>query len=225
MFVIDNYHEMPASSRFHAIIANVLRGVPEGFTFFILSRKDPPPAFARLIVHGSAHIIGWDALKFTVEETRDLIEKEMPGGFPENVFRALFDKTNGWAAGLMLFLKSSDAESHNERLPVPVSSQNIFDYFGQEVFFKTDKNTQDFLLRTCFLPVMSSDMAAKLTRMKHVDTILDDLIRGCFFIEEYSHEKILKGSTSYRYHQLFRAVFTFHGKKCIGPSQVIDDQT
>ncbi len=218
MFVIDNYHEMPASSRFHAIIANVLRGVPEGFTFFILSRKDPPPAFARLIVHGLAHIIGWDALKFTVEETRELIEKEMPGGFPENVLRALFDKTNGWAAGLMLFLKSGDAESHNERLPVTVSSQNIFDYFGQEVFFKTDKNAQDFMLRTCFLPVMSIDTAAKLTRMKHAGTILDNLIRECCFIEEYSHEKILKGSTFYRYHQLFREFLLSMAKSAFDPA-------
>jgi LuxR family maltose regulon positive regulatory protein len=218
MFVFDNYQDVPTHSHFHAMINHVLSEVPEGINFIILSRKEPPPAFARLHVHGMAHIIGWDTIRFTREEARELIENSMPGRFPDKAFPALYEKTDGWAAGLMLSLKGIEKKSFNEKISDTVSSQNIFDYFAHEVFYNVNKDRREFLLKTSFLPTMSIDMTDRLTGMKNADKILDNLIKECCFIETYSQGTVSHKIPVYRYHMLFREFLLFRAKSAFDPA-------
>ena len=44
-----------------------------------------------------------------------------------------------------------------------LTPEEIFDYFGNELFDKTDKEIQDFFLKTAFLPKMTTKMAEELT--------------------------------------------------------------
>jgi ATP/maltotriose-dependent transcriptional regulator MalT/two-component SAPR family response regulator len=218
MFVFDNYQDVPTRSHFHTMITHVLSEVPEGITFVILSRKEPPPAFARLHVHGMAHIIGWDTIRFTLEEARELFENKMPGRFPNKAFPALYEKTDGWAAGLMISLTNIMKQSFNEEILDMVSSQNIYDYFAHEVFYKLDKNIQEFLLKTSFLPMMKIEMTDKLTRMKNADKILNNLVKECCFIKAYSQGKLSDERPAYKYHMLFREFLLSRAKSAFDPA-------
>lgn len=218
VFVFDNYQDVPTHSHLHKVINHVLSEVPEGINFVILSRKEPPPAFARLLVHGMAHIIGWDEIRFTMEEARILMEKKMPGRFSDKAFHVLYEKTDGWAAGLMLSLRSSDKKSLTEEISDMVSSQSIFNYFAHEVFHNVDKDIREFLLKTSFLPTMSIDMTDRLTRKKNADKILNDLIKECCFIETYSQEQLSHKIPVYRYHLLFREFLLSMAKSEFDPA-------
>lgn len=46
ILVFDNYHEISANSALHAAFKAALAEVPPGSNVIVLSRADPPPAFA-----------------------------------------------------------------------------------------------------------------------------------------------------------------------------------
>jgi len=47
--VLDNYQEVQAHHEFHRLIADAVHEIPRGFTLIVVSRRDPPDCYARLI--------------------------------------------------------------------------------------------------------------------------------------------------------------------------------
>jgi DNA-binding SARP family transcriptional activator len=79
------------------------------------------------------------------------------------------------------------------------SPEEVFDYFASEIFDKTDREIQDFLLKTSFLPKMTPRMAEELTGLSSAGRILSGLSRAHYFTA-----KTIKGEPVYQYHPLFR---------------------
>jgi tetratricopeptide (TPR) repeat protein len=75
----------------------------------------------------------------------------------------------------------------------------IVDYFGSEIFRRLDEERRTFLLRTAFLPRMTSSMAEKLTGVKRAGPILSEMNRLNQFTKKY-----LQREPVYEYHDLFR---------------------
>jgi hypothetical protein len=74
------------------------------------------------------------------------------------------------------------------------------DYFATELFEKTDPDTQQFLLKSSFLPHLESSAVAELTGHKTAGAVLSRLSRSHFFTEQRSSAHAV-----YEYHPLFRA--------------------
>jgi hypothetical protein len=199
VLVLDNYHEVPADALFHDIVHDGLGELPPGGRVLVLSRSEPPPALARLRASDALEVVGWGALRLTLEEARGIARQREEGHLPDATVRALHATTEGWAAGLVLMLAGREAGSAAPRAPGSHGPEAVFDYFAGQVFRKADPETQRFLLETAFLPSMTGRMAAELTGLDRAERILADLCRRSYFTERRAQPEPV-----FQYHALFR---------------------
>ena len=209
--VFDNYQNIPIDSRFHETLSQGLSDIPEGINVIFMSRKRPPPPFSRMFVHDKAQMIGWDTIRFTLREAKELIRNNVSGKFNESAIQSLYEKTDGWVAGLLLALKNVGRGNIHHEFSDGLSLVNVFDYFAQEVLQKEDRDTRKFLLMTSFLPVLTVKTSERLTGNNNSEKILENLSRECCFVRTYSQDNPL-----YQYHPLFREFLLIRAKKTWG---------
>jgi len=197
--VFDDYQEIPAKSSLHDVIVTGVSRAPEGTTVFLLSRREPPPAFARFRVNNRLETIGWEDLRLTLAECGELARLRGKKRQSDKGIRDLHETTDGWVGGLVLMLEGSrsggvEAPPLTHRTPL-----ELFDYFGSEIFGKLGKSVREFLLKTAFLPDMTAATAEALTGERRASQLLSYLRENNLFLMEHMHSEPL-----YRYHPLFR---------------------
>jgi DNA-binding SARP family transcriptional activator len=134
----------------------------------------------------------------TLAESVGLVRLRAKQKQSKEAIKDLHNMTSGWAAGLVLMLESV-RRGIEPKILGNLTPEEIFDYFGKEIFDKTDKKIQDFFLKTAFLPKMTTKMAEELTHLSSARGILSTLNRNNYFIEKrFQNEPI------YQYHPLFR---------------------
>ena len=232
IIVFDNYHEVPADSPFHNIIRDGMDTLPQGIRVVFVSRHEPPEAFARLRANNKMSFLGWNDIRFTINETGELIKAQKPA---PNLFRGsklkakgadiaqLHKNTDGWAAGLVLLtgvMGGGVSGMAHKEIPgsrsLTLDTSSIFDYFASELFEKADIEMQNFLLKTSFLPSMTADMAERLTGADSAGSILSWLNRNNYFTDR------LAGDTPvYQYHPLLREFLLNRAKSKFAPDESV----
>ena len=209
ILVLDNYQTVPDESNFHEVIKNGISTIPDGINVFIISRHDLPPSLVRLRINGLVKMIGWKDLRLTLEETTGIVPlkaQEIPS---KDIIGQLHLAADGWVAGLVLMLESMKrgVEPHWFGKMPP---EEIIDFFWNDFFNKTDQETQDFLLKTAFLPKITLKAAEQLTGLQNADRILSTLSRNNYFTERhYSTEPVYQFHPLYREFLMARARETF----------------
>jgi len=207
VLVFDNYHCVPAGSKFHEVMSDGLSVMPNGINVILISRHDLPPALTKLHANGLIGMLGWDELRLTLEETGGIVPLKAQEIRSKDVIRRLHLAADGWVAGLVLILEGIKRGIEPRSLG-RLTPEEILNYFGSELFNKTDKEIQDFLLKTAFLPKITVRMAEKLTGLPNADSILSTLNRNNNFTQKhYSEEPV------YQYHQLFREFLLVRAKE------------
>jgi len=120
--VLDNYHDVPESSLFHDMIVNGLDMVPDGITVIIISSKEPPSPFARLRANNRMEFIGWDEIRCTSEESREIVSTFGENPLTDEAIEGMILKTQGWIAGLVLLMagaKRTDIDQAALSRPAP----------------------------------------------------------------------------------------------------------
>jgi LuxR family transcriptional regulator, maltose regulon positive regulatory protein len=197
--VLDNYERVPDDSTFHEMIRWGLDAIPEGITVIINSRRQSLPPFASLKAGEKLGSLGWEDIRFTRDESREIIQKKGHRTITEEVVGHIYEKTEGWAAGLILMIEATRSKSIDLSSLKGMTPEEVYSYFETELFDKTDPNTQTFLLKTAFLPETTAEMAASLTGMTQSEHILQSLSRSNFFIQSHAFD-----APVYQYHSLFR---------------------
>ena len=100
--VFDNCQEAPEGSLFHEVIRQCLAEIPAGINVLLISRRDPPSLFARMMANRHIGTIGWDELRFNFDESKRMIHHRGVKRISSDLVRQLHDRTEGWAAGLVL---------------------------------------------------------------------------------------------------------------------------
>ena len=199
LLVFDDCHRMREDSAFFETLREGISRLTTGINAVLISRSDPNPSFARDRANRHMETFGWKDLRLTIEEAAGITKlqrKEKPA--PELV-KYLFERTDGWAAGLVLLLERTDMGRLEPRTIGRQVSSEIIDYFGSEIFRRLDEERRNFLLRTAFLPRMTSSMAEKLTGVERAGSILSEMNRNNQFTK-----KNLQREPVYEYHDLFR---------------------
>ena len=189
------------------MIMHALDVIPEGIHVFVLSRTDPPPQLSRLQVNNRAMLLRWEDIRFTREESRNLLELQGSQKISDEALDLAYKKTEGWAAGLVLMKERMTTDELGTSVLDQIASQGIFDYFASELINKTDKKTRDFLLKTAFLPKMTAPSVESLTGIRGSGQILEKLSRGNFFTTKHLGDEV-----SYQYHPLFREFLLFRSR-------------
>ena len=208
--VIDNYQDVPAESAFHEVVSDGISVAPEGMSILIVSRFDPPPAFSRIRASGRLEVLDGVELGFTFEESRVLVASRGKKQLTDDVFKALYRKTEGWAAGLVLFAENILQEDGFHAFG-QVPTEQIFDYFANVLYERVDDELRHFLLTTSLLPRMTIKAAEELTGNRRADQILSRLSRTNFFTVRHETPE-----TVYQYHPLFREFLLLRARERFG---------
>ncbi|MEZ4601238.1 MAG: hypothetical protein R2940_15720 [Syntrophotaleaceae bacterium] len=214
--ILDNYQHVQSQSQFHEVVSKGLDITPEGINIIVISREEPPPPFARLRANGKIAFMKNEDVSFDQEECLELIRLKGGGQLTESRARRIYQRTRGWAAGLVLMAESMAEDNFPEETLSGHSRQEIFDYFATEIFCKANSEVQEFLMETSFLPWMTVRMAERLTGNEHPEQILVTLLRKHFFIERDSEPD----HPIYRYHPLFSEFLISRAKGTLTPERI-----
>jgi ATP/maltotriose-dependent transcriptional regulator MalT/DNA-binding SARP family transcriptional activator len=196
--VLDNYQEVAPESSLHALLAEALPLLPAHVRVVIISRAEPPAAYARLRVNRHVALVGADELKLDAGEAVGLARHLGYDAAPEHVTR-LHEQTQGWTAGLLLLLEHSGNVSTLETHAA--TAEVLFDYFATEVLHKMDERTQRMLLQLAFLPDTTAPLACALTRDEGASTLLEQLAQRHYFTQRHHANE----TVSYQFPPLFKA--------------------
>src|SRR5262249_3523570 len=151
-----------ADHLFHKLLADALEEVPAGVTLAVISRRDPPQTYARLVANERVAVVDWAALKLSPDEAQTIATRRVVGVRQEDLAR-LHQMRDGWAAGFTLLVEQlRQGQAFN-----PADQRNslggVFDYFAGQLFDRVTKDTQRLLLQLSYLPRVTTSSATELT--------------------------------------------------------------
>ena len=146
------------------LLEHFLSRVPSQVQVVLSTREDPGLGLHRLRLTGDLVEIRGNDLRFSLEETRGLLEA---GGIalPDAAVARLHERTEGWAAGLRLAAISLESHPDRERFVTEFSGseRTVAAYLLAEVLEGQPAEVRDLLLRTSILDRVSGPLADFLT--------------------------------------------------------------
>jgi ATP/maltotriose-dependent transcriptional regulator MalT/DNA-binding SARP family transcriptional activator len=196
--VLDNYQEVDAAEGFHRIVADAVNEVPAGMTLVVISRRDPPDCYARLIANENVGFVDWELLKLTFGEAQRIGANRNERD--EGLLRALYHDSEQWVAGFTLLLECSRRVQRTPPGARPDSLAGVFSYFTGELFDRFPADHRRLLLQLSFLPRISHSAAEAVTGTPDAIALLDDLHRRRLFTDRRAAQQPV-----YQFHALFLA--------------------
>jgi LuxR family maltose regulon positive regulatory protein len=154
LFVLDDYHAV-TDRAIHSFMTAVIQNAPAGVHFVLLVRADPSLKLARLRASQQVLEIRAAQLRFTQDETQELVGRIVGDLATEETIALLAARTEGWAAGIHLASISLRDSGDTAAFAVDFargSSQPIIEYLVGEVLENLSEQERAMLLRTAILP-------------------------------------------------------------------------
>jgi LuxR family transcriptional regulator, maltose regulon positive regulatory protein len=198
VLVVDDLHEL-ISSDARALLEFFLEQRPPQLKVVLSSREDPTLGLHRLRLAAELTEIRGPDLRFSIPEARQLL---CAGGIglSEAGLTALYERTEGWAAGLRLAAISLADHPDPERFVAEFSGseRTVAGYLVAEVLERQPPDVRDLLLRTSILERVSGPLADVLTGGTGGEAILQQLEDQNAFVTALD-----AGRSWFRYHHLF----------------------
>jgi LuxR family maltose regulon positive regulatory protein len=196
--VIDDVDELGSDEALRQLELLVMRGPPE-LRFVLATRHDLRLGLHRLRLEGELTEIRADDLRFTAEEARELFQGagvELAGP----ALALLYERTEGWAAGLRLAALSLTGHPDPERFAAEFSGseRTVAEYLLAEVLDRQSEQVRRLLLRTCLVERVSGELADALTGGSSGHRILQELEEANAFVVALDAAR-----SWFRYHRLF----------------------
>lgn len=194
LIVLEDAHRIADPAVFEFINLLVER-LPDHWGFVIATRTDPPLALARWRARGELAEFRQDMLRFSRDETAQLVSARAHGAVDDEL-RSLLTRTQGWAAGLRLVL---DSPRGMGAARTSASHRHLFDYLASEVLDSMPAELRQFLLRCSVLPELDATRCAAVSGNPRAAGLLEAIEqRGLFVSVLDEPERLL------RLHDLFR---------------------
>jgi LuxR family maltose regulon positive regulatory protein len=199
--VLDDYHVID-SPAIHDSFTFLIERRPPQLDLVVASRADPPLRLARARASGQLTEVRADELRFTAEETIDLLDRllgpeQIPAG---DALNALVSRTEGWAAGLRLAALALQGRSDASAFIDAFSGGHRFvlDYLTEEVLAQQPEGVRTFLMQTSVLDRLSGPLADAVTGRDDSTAMFESIERSNLFIVPLDD---VRGW--WRYHHLF----------------------
>jgi LuxR family maltose regulon positive regulatory protein len=196
--VIDDVHELTSDEALRQLELFLLRA-PQELRFVLATRHELPLGLHRLRLEGELTEIRAADLRLTRAETRALFEASGLR-LSDTAFSLLYDRAEGWAAGLRLAALSLSGHPDPERFAAEFSGseRTVAGYLMAEVLERQSEPVRRLLLRTSLLERVSGELADLLTGGSGAERVLQDLERAGAFVVSLDAKR-----SWFRYHQLF----------------------
>ncbi len=198
LLVIDDLHEL-SSDKALDCLKQLLARAPENLTTVLATREDGEIGLHRLRLAGELSEIRADSLRFSLDETRELLEASDIVLSDEGV-ALLHERTEGWVAGLRLAALSLAGHPDPERFVAEFSGseRTVAGYLMAEVLGRQPAEVRELLLRTSILDRISGPLADFLTGSTGSETVLQRLEEANAFVTSLDVAR-----SWFRYHHLF----------------------
>jgi LuxR family maltose regulon positive regulatory protein len=195
--VIDDLHEL-TSPEAPAQLTRLLTRLPPTAHAILTTRHDLRLGLHQLRLAGELAEIRAADLRFTERETRELLAASGIA-LSEAGAALLYQRTEGWAAGLRLAAISLAGHPDPERFVTEFSGseRTVAEYLLAEMLDRQPPEVQDLLLRTSLLDRVNGELADLLTGRPSSERILLDLADANAFVESLDPERAW-----FRYHHL-----------------------
>ncbi len=205
ILVLDDYHVI-ADAAVHRLVQHLLRTLPPTFHLVITSRHDPPLSLALLRAKRQLSELRSHDLAFSVAEAEEFLRDTVDGGLASDTIGELWERTEGWAAGLRLVSLSLQTADDRVRFVEDFCHSDhryIADYLVDEVLTNLPPDVEDFLLRTSILLRLSGGLAAAVVDIepRTAEAIIEHLERRNLFLFPLDGHR-----QWYRYHSQFRTL-------------------
>jgi len=196
--VIDDLHELTSPEAL-AQLTRLLVRLPAQVHAILTTRHDVRLGLHELRLAGELAEIRAADLRFSERETRELLDASGVM-LSEGGVALLYQRTEGWAAGLRLAAISLTGHPDPERFVTEFSGtdRTVAEYLLAEMLDCQPPDVQDLLLRTCLLDRVNGELADLLTGRPGSERILLELEDANAFVVSLD-----PGRTWFRYHHLF----------------------
>jgi LuxR family maltose regulon positive regulatory protein len=197
--VLDDYH-LITNPTCHQTLTFFLDHLPAGVHVVLSGRTDPPLPLARMRARGELAEIRVADLQFTDEEAIALLNGAMGLQLGAEDAARLAERTEGWAAGLVLAGLSLRGRQDPSAFIVAFHGDNrhVADYLGAEVLARQPDTIRTFLLRTSILERLSGPLCDAVLEAEGSTQVLVELERSNLFLAPLDDRR-----EWYRYHHLF----------------------
>src|SRR5579864_5409192 len=196
--VVDDLHELTSPEAL-AQLTRLLTNLPPQVHAILATRRDVRLGLHQLRLAGELAEIRAADLRFSERETRELLDAS---GIALSAAGAalLYQRTEGWAAGLRLAAISLAGHPDPERFVAEFSGseRTVAEYLLAEMLDRQPDDVLDLLLRTSVLDRVNGELADLLTGRPGSERILLDLEDANAFVESLDAERAW-----FRYHHLF----------------------
>src|SRR6266516_4830276 len=173
--VIDDLHELGSDETRRQLELLVMRA-PDPLRFVLATRHDLRLGLHRLRLEGELTEIRAADLRFSLAEARELLAAAGVE-LGEPALGMLYERTEGWAAGLRLAALSLAGHPDPERFAAEFSGseRTVAEYLLAEVLERQSEEVRRLLLRTSILERVNGELACLLTGGPGGERILQGL--------------------------------------------------
>jgi LuxR family transcriptional regulator, maltose regulon positive regulatory protein len=183
VLVLDDYHLITDPSC-HQTLGFFLDHLPAGVHVVLATRADPPLPLARMRARGELAELRAADLQFTHEETSALLNGSMGLQLATADVARLAERTEGWAAGLVLAGLSLRGRPDPSGFVAAFSGgdRHVADYLVAEVLERQPEELRTFLLRTSVLERLSGPLCDAVLETQGSAELLGELEASNLFV-------------------------------------------
>jgi LuxR family maltose regulon positive regulatory protein len=196
--VLDDLHELCSAEALRQLELLIMRA-PPALRFVLVTRHDLRLGLHRLRLAGELSEIRTADLRFSPPEARALLDATGVS-LSDAALGMLYDRTEGWAAGLRLAALSLAGHPDPERFAAEFggSERTVAEYLLAEVLDRQSEQARRLLLRTSILDRVNGELADLLTGGSGGERVLQQLEEAGAFVVSLDARR-----SWFRYHQLF----------------------
>ena len=196
--VIDDFHTVH-SVEIAGAFDELLRAAPDSLRLVLSTRHDPMLPLHLLRASGELTELRARDLAFTPAEARELLDG-LGADVDPHAFTTLLARTEGWAAGLRLFMLPQRAGREDATLfeAHAFDERPASEYLLAEVLRRQPDDMHEFLLATAVAERFTPDLADAMTGRTDSAHVVDRLVADNVFVDRLDTQP-----PWYRYHSLF----------------------
>jgi LuxR family maltose regulon positive regulatory protein len=184
VIVLDDYHRM-TTLVIHEFMTFLLDHAPATLHLVLACRTDPPLPLARLRARGELVELRTVDLRLSADEAAALARQMVGPSLTPAHLTALYQRTEGWAAGLHLAALAVQRQPDPQQALALFSGQHRFvlDYVLDEVIRYLPPHLAAFLGQTAILSHMCAPLCDAVTQRSDSQRLLRELEQAHLFLE------------------------------------------
>jgi LuxR family maltose regulon positive regulatory protein len=207
--VMDGLDRLSTAAHGFKFLQVLVEESPPNIHLILLSREIPPPVleFQHLKIGQQALVLTNEDLAFTQDEVKEFFKKVRRISLNADQLKRIYSATEGWIGALILLaeflgrIQESTREKFiSEDFPAHFKNE-IFQYFGKEIFSSLSTDVQEFLIKSSLIDLIEPAFVETFIGMESTQETLREHARRNLFVHSYYDEK--KGWL-FQYHHLFR---------------------